>query len=354
MRYVDCIIVGSGIAGITLAWELYNKNKTFVIISNPQLSKSSVIAPGVWNPIIFKRITPTWNASQLINTLIPFYQKIENILKHQLLLPLEILHYINNENEKKLWRQKQELYPKFLQDIIYLNKSQYSFLIDDNCICGKVISAGRLNVSEYIYYSIEFFKSIHAYTENNFYHNTLIINNNKVEYENWLASNIIFCEGYLIKDNPYFKFALSGLKPAKGEIIEIETEYSILPENTILHKQISIIPNGKNKYLIGSNYEWKQLDEKPTQSIKEKFLSHFESIFNVSYQVIGHYAGVRPAAIDRRPILGKHPKLSNVYIFNGLGTKGVMLAPCSTQYLFNLIFYNKVIDKEMNVERFLN
>lgn len=350
MNRLDTIIVGSGIAGITLAWELYRRDKTFIIISNPSLSKASIIAPGVWNPIVFKRISPTWNASHLINALLPFYEYVEQKLDQRLIKSFDLLHCISNVNEEKLWKQKQELYPKFLQDIVSLKKYQHPFLKND-LHCGKVDHAGRLNVSEYLYYSIEFFQSINAYVEGNFDYNNLIIDKNAVFYGNWVTNHIVFCEGHLLKYNPYFKFV--KLQPAKGEIIEIETEHSILPENIILHKQISIIPHAHCRYFIGSNYEWKDLNEQPTEAIRKKFLSMFEAIFNVSYQVIGHYAGIRPAA-DRRPILGNHPEFSNVHIFNGLGTKGVMLAPYCAMHLVDSIFCNKNIPGEMNVNRFVS
>ena len=38
-------------------------------------------------------------------------------------------------------------------------------------------------------------------------------------------------------------------------------------------------------------------------------------------------AGVRPGSADRRPFIGTHPKNDNYHIFNGLGSKGYMLAP---------------------------
>ena len=47
---------------------------------------------------------------------------------------------------------------------------------------------------------------------------------------------------------------------------------------------------------------------------------------------------------------GKEHK--NVYIFNGLGTKGVMLAPYFAQKLFNHIKLNETLPEEVNVARF--
>ncbi len=348
MKKVQCIIVGSGLAGISIAWELFLRKVSFIIISSPPLSHASLIAPGVWNPIVFKRIVPTWNASELIKSLLPFYSRIEKILKKQLIYPLKIWHAINNTEEEKLWKQKQVLYPRFLKDIFCLSKENYPYL-KENIKCGEVNDAGRLNISEYIFYSIELFKSINAYAENYFNYDALITDTDQIIYDNILAEKVVFCEGYLVKTNPFFNFV--KLKPAKGELIEIECQHPILPENSILHRQINIIPTGNKKYIIGSNYEWQQLDEQATTLTKDKFLLTFKQLFHTRYQLIGHYAGIRPAS-DRRPILGNHHKHNNIYIFNGLGTKGVMLAPYCTKILSDNILHNRPIENSLNVSRF--
>jgi glycine/D-amino acid oxidase-like deaminating enzyme len=47
----------------------------------------------------------------------------------------------------------------------------------------------------------------------------------------------------------------------------------------------------------------------------------------IPYRVTAQDWGFRPTTPDRRPILGSMPDSENVVIFNGLGTKGVSLAP---------------------------
>ncbi|MCX7729376.1 MAG: FAD-binding oxidoreductase [Bacteroidia bacterium] len=346
MKNPFCIIVGSGLAGVSVAWELYKHSVPFLMISNPLLSQSSLIAPGIWNPIVFKRIVPTWNANELIQTLVPFYNYVENKLNKKLLTPFKIWHIINNQDEKRWWLQKREFYPQFLGEI----KTFSSTALHHQLECGEVHHCGRLNIPEYLYYSIEFFKSIHQYHEEYFNYQDLVLKETSVLYKNIIAEKIIFCEGYLIKDNPYFQFV--KLKPAKGEIIEIETAQPLLPNNTILHKNISIIHHHHNKYFIGSNYEWKDLNETPTETVKQIFLSTFKKIFNVEYQVVGHYAGIRPAS-DRRPIIGQHPQINNLYILNGLGTKGVMLAPYVVQLLVEHLINYAPIPVELSLNRFL-
>lgn len=349
MKNTEVIIVGSGLAGLSLAWELYFHQCAFVIIAQPHLSHSSIIAPGVWNPIVFKRLNPTWQASTLIQHLQHFYKQIENTIHQPLIQEYHILHALQNDKDKQYWQEKQERYPCYLQDIKTLHKTKYPLLKKD-LLCGTVLQAGRLNTSAFIHYSLHFFNSIHAYFEQTFHHDRVQIYGDFIEYNGLKAKHLVFCEGYKVLQNPYFQFIT--LKPAKGEILHIQTPISVLPENTILHKHISIIPIHTHQYLIGSNYDWTNIHEQPTTAMRKKFLNAFCELFDVPFEILGHYAGIRPAA-DRRPIIGHHPVFRNLWIFNGLGTKGVMLAPYSAKQLVQAILYHTEIESEMNVNRFL-
>ena len=61
MNY-DYIIVGSGLASIMFAEQLRLHNKSFIVISN-RSQQASVVASGLYNPVVLKRFTATWNAA---------------------------------------------------------------------------------------------------------------------------------------------------------------------------------------------------------------------------------------------------------------------------------------------------
>ena len=63
-------------------------------------------------------------------------------------------------------------------------------------------------------------------------------------------------------------------------------------------------------------------------------------------------AGVRPTVSDRRPLLGTHPSQKNAHIFNGLGTKGVMIAPYYSAHLINHLIDGVELEKEVDIGRF--
>jgi glycine oxidase len=74
---LDILIVGSGLAGSILATQYLLKNRKVSIIDAPQLSLSSKVAAGIWNPVVFKRLTKSYLADDLIPYLNTFYSEAE-------------------------------------------------------------------------------------------------------------------------------------------------------------------------------------------------------------------------------------------------------------------------------------
>ncbi|CEN52372.1 Conserved putative Glycine oxidase (fragment) [Capnocytophaga canimorsus] len=100
-------------------------------------------------------------------------------------------------------------------------------------------------------------------------------------------------------------------------------------------------------------YQWEDLTENPTEKAKEELIQKLEKLINCSYEIINQEAAVRPTVADRRPLIGKHPKYNNLYIFKtGLGTRGVMIAPYVAKLLADSIYKGIAIDKEVDVNRY--
>ena len=56
--------------------------------------------------------------------------------------------------------------------------------------------------------------------------------------------------------------------------------------------------------------------------------------------------------MDRRPLLGGHPTYKNLYVFNGLGTRGVMMAPLLSKWLYDFIELKKQLPEAVAINRF--
>ena len=66
MKKIEYLIVGQGLAGTLLAFEMEHNNIDFWIVSDTQKSKSSLVAAGMINPLVFKRLAKSWLVDDLL------------------------------------------------------------------------------------------------------------------------------------------------------------------------------------------------------------------------------------------------------------------------------------------------
>lgn len=348
--YFDFIIVGQGIAGATLALSLLQAGYNIMVINQPYLSLSSRVAAGIWNPIVFKRLTKSWLADDLIPELLSFYQFWEKELQASFIEHRAIIKPFTEEQEKKLWLKKSS---DNTDENIFLDKSIYhdlplskSYTINSY---SKVLQAGNLNVNCFLDTTINYLKQHHSYLEEEFNYNQLSITPENITYKNINAKHIVFCEGHLISKNPYFNWV--PMKPAKGDTLIIESEDITLTKD-IFNKGFFMMPLGSQQFKVGATYEWNNLNDEPTEKGKAELIKKINSVTSLPYKIISHDAGVRPSVIDRRPVIGTHPEIKNAFVFNGLGTKAVMIAPYFAKQFVNYLKYAGALDADVNINRF--
>jgi len=176
----------------------------------------------------------------------------------------------------------------------------------------------------------------------------LIIEDNSVQYKNIKATYVIFAEGFGVSQNPYFKTL--PLVPAKGELLIIHAPD--LKIDYVLKASAFLIPLGKDLYIVGATYEWKDLSNNPSTQAKEELLTKLKKLINCKFTVVHQVAGIRPTVKDRRPLVGQHPTYKNLYVLNGLGTRGVMIGPYVAKQLYDFIEQGNPLDKEIDIARF--
>lgn len=344
---VDYLIVGFGLAGISFAEQLRKNNKSFVVISSLKES-SSLVAGGMYNPVILKRFTLAWLADEHLSLAIPFYKELEDYLKSTFLIPMAIHRIFNNIEEQNNWQiasDKPSLNP-FLSNKLINNSNDH---IVANHKFGEVTQSGRLDVAKLLNTYIKTLLANNQFLEEQFNHSILENHDGYSVYKNYTAKNIVFCEGYGLKENPFFNHL--PLKPSKGETIVIKAE--LLDLTSIVKSGVFIIPlEEKNHYLVGATYNWTDDSWKNTETGKEELIQKVKKFITCSFEVIHQSAGIRPTVKDRRPLVGQHSENKNLYILNGLGTRGVIVAPAISKQLYNLIEQNEPLEDQINLQRF--
>ncbi|MBK6832840.1 MAG: FAD-binding oxidoreductase [Bacteroidetes bacterium] len=339
----DIIIVGQGIAGSVLALELIKRGKNIIVIDNASLSTSSRVAAGIWNPVVFKRLTKSWMIDELTPCLNEFYSSAEKILGVKFLEERKIAKLFTEEQEINLWKKKvtEDMHDYLSEDILEMHEptsSKYAI----------VKQAGNLDTSVFLTATSQCLKVKESYLDETFNHDELKINASGVSYKNILAAEIIFCEGHLVKNNPHFNYI--PFKPAKGDVLTISCKQ--LDIDFILNKGMFIMPLGNHLFKCGATYNWQDLTDVPNPAGKEELVAKLKKLISYEFEVIKHEAGVRPSVIDRRPVIGAHPTHSQLKIFNGLGTKAVMLAPFFAKQLCDYLMEGKELNGEVDVKRF--
>lgn len=343
----DFIIVGQGIAGSVLALTLMKANYSVLVIDEPSLSSCSRVAAGIWNPIVFKRLTQSWLATEVVPELMAFYKEASDLFGVQLINERAIIKPFTEQQEKNLWIKKAESNQEFLDpEISHGLKLSAQDTLDDY---SRVLQAGNLDVKLFLEKTQEYLLQHDSYLAGRFDYRELQYDGVNAYYKQFLTRHVIFCEGHLLGKNPFFDFI--PLKPAKGEVLTIRCE-GLLLERDILNKGIFILPLGNHAYKVGATYDWDDLSDTPTEAAKETLIHKLKAVISVPFEVIDHEAGVRPAVIDRRPVVGTHPVYHNHHIFNGFGTKAVMLAPFFARQFAEHFKNGKALHPEADPVRF--
>jgi glycine oxidase len=357
------LIVGAGLAGITLARHLEinllkNNNLddfSFEIIDPLLENTSSKVAAGLYNPIVFKRLAKSWNIDILLEYMSEYYTSIESEFGTKILYPLDIYKILSDENQVNFWKQKAAFSDssKYLDEEIITNYR--TDILEDNTNIGRVINGGWLNIPNYLEHLTSKYISNNQIMKSNFDYDKLQIQEDGIIYNNQKYAKIVFCTGWestKCKFFSYLPFVLS-----KGEVLDLQltnrdnVDNEIANFDQVLNKGVFIFKHLSN-YKCGSTYNWKDLSQEPSEDGKNEILSKLDNFLLCNKNIIQHRAGIRPTVKDRRPMLGSHPKHSNIFIFNGLGTKGVMLAPYYANMMANYILNNEKLDQEVDIKRF--
>ncbi|EDP71612.1 hypothetical protein FBALC1_03972 [Flavobacteriales bacterium ALC-1] len=346
MKEVDYIVVGCGLASIAFCEQLRAHNKLFVVFDDGS-QQSSIVAAGLYNPVILKRFSEVWKAKEQLRLALPLYQKIEKELDIKIDYKLRILRRFTSIQEQNKWFSaidKPSL-ETFLSTQLVKNSNSE---IEAPFGFGEVLHAGRIDTEKLITSYKAFLKQKDCLIEDTFHYNKIQFENGIVQYKNLKASQIIFAEGFGVKQNLYFNhIPLTG---SKGEILTIKAPN--LKIDFAIKSSVFVIPIGDDLYNVGATYDNEDKSNTPTEKAKEELLLKVKNFIKGEFKVVNHVAGVRPTVKDRRPLVGRHSEQKNLYVLNGLGTRGVMIAPYVANQLFQYIENDKTLDAEININRF--
>lgn len=333
----EVLIVGQGIAGSILGYRFYEKGISFTTVDISLPGASSPVAAGVYNPIVFRRMLKGWRSAEMLEEADRLYPALERLLGIKVQHRCGILKVLPNRESADFWDLKR-------------TQNHLEAWIDEACRApsGKALSTmyatGYVKAAGYIRTSLlvetwrSFLKQTGNLIEDSFDFAQIRQDKEGLHYRDNSYKKVVFCEGWRVVHNPYFKYLPHV--PTKGECLMFDS--AALPQwgTTVLSADQFIIPDyTKRLAWAGSNYDWGNTNPEPDLNAAKKVLDGLEKLIGKPPVPVLHVSGIRPGTPDRRPYVLQHPEYKSMYLFNGLGAKGVLLAPLLSCEMLGVMGY---------------
>lgn len=346
IKHTDYIIVGGGISGCVLSYTLMKYGASVVMYDLPNENISSSVAAGLWNPVVLKRMKKVWKADEMMEELHEVYPDIERWTNASFLESIDIRRVFASVAEQNNWLE--------LTDSPALSKYLHGDLenLPEGIIgaysSGKMKGTGRLQVNTFIAAVQLKLSELESLQNVRFDWNKVKRNSEGVSYKGLHAHAIISCEGTqmaLGRDS----LQQNGFAPVKGELIRAKLDKGLVGE--CIHQKHFMLSEGKNEVSIGATYAWEGFESGPTKEKKQVLKQHLDNVWEGSFEIIDQISGVRPATKDRRPMVGPH-SLQHTWVFSGMGSRAVLMAPYLAKVLVEHFFYGSELLEECLPQRF--
>lgn len=350
MKEVDCIIVGQGVAGTLLSFELMQAGLSVLVIDNAYRYGASRVASGVVNPVTGRRVVETWKINELLPLAADTYNRISRLLQiAPVVRSVDVLAIHSSEQMYQAYLHRQQQGSGYIQSV---NKHMdYRVFFDLPYDMHVIRPALLIDLQTLLTVYRNYLADRDLLWEHSFDWGALQFSSRAerpVLYHkgdiHLKAKWVIGAEGAAAAHNPYFGDL--PFRYNKGEALIIAAPQ--LPREHIFKLRYSIVPWGSDDlFWIGSTYQWEFDDALPSPVFKAEVVDFLDRELLVPYQVRDHIASVRPASVNRRPFAGLHKTYSQLGILNGLGTKGCSLAPYLALGWKNLLLHGKAFDPEV-------
>jgi len=345
----DYLILGQGLAGSLLGWNLMQQGCRVMLIDNDHASSSSMVAAGLINPLAGRRLVLPPDMDAWLEAAADTYNGLEQSAGKRLYHQLDMLRLFQDPGQLRFWErlQKQPAARNFFGEAC----------VSDGC--GQGIHAplggftqyhtGYVDLPGLLDHLREQFMQANALTTGSLDYADISLEQNMVCWRQFSADQLVCCEGWRAQTNPWFNWL--PFTPDKGEFLTLKG--GTLPEHIINGRHMAV-PLTTGSLRFGSTHEHEKLDNQPTNGGREQLLTGLEQLLSNGndFQVTAHQAGVRPATQDRQPLLGTHPEYSNLHIFNGFGAKGTLTIPWHAQLFSDYLERKASLPETVDITRF--
>lgn len=323
----DILILGQGLAGTLLAWELERAGRPFTIVDSGHDGAASCAAAGIINPITGRRLVKSWRVEELL----PFARSVYRELGAELGVPLwrdlRLRRIYADERERRVGAAKLaagELAP-------------FAGAADDEGCWFD--GAARVDLGALLAASRERWQAQGRLLEGTA---DPLAGPGKHEW-------VIDCTGLAATGRDTFDFV--PWEVSKGELLEIAVEG--LADGVILNDGKWVLPVAEGAAWIGATHEPGIQDRQPTVAARAALEAAATRLLRRNFRVTRQRVGVRVNTPDHRPVAGVHPRRPRLGLCNGLGAKGALYAPLLAREWSRHLAHRTGFDSTIDVARFV-
>ena len=324
---IDFLIIGQGLAGSLLAWQLMQKNCRVLVVDNG-LENASQVAAGLINPITGMRFVKSFQVDDYLPIAKQHYAELSQHFQQAFYIEKPMLRLFKNSKERSN-AEKRLLDPNYQS---YLGNIQHDSIEQHQT--GYLLTRALLAALK------QFFIEQNSYQHSEF---------NYSDWQDVQAKTIIFCEGHHARFNPYFSWL--PFQVVKGEIMTLQHQQTI-PDN-ILNYGHWLIPLNQNTVRTGATFDTENLNTEPTTAGKQELLVSLNNVLPLNAQITAHQAQIRPCTLDKQPFIGFHPTHKQLAIFNGFGAKGSLQIPYYAKLFTDVLLNNAILPDYCNIQRYV-
>ncbi|MDB6079002.1 MAG: hypothetical protein JWO82_2749 [Akkermansiaceae bacterium] len=311
-------IIGQGLAGCCLAWQLEWLNADFTVYDEPRPVAASRIAAGMINPVTGKNYTLGWRFSESLAEAVGFYRRVEGILGASFWHPMPVIRLVSEKEWKKVAPKLSdpELSP-WLEGVEVFSEGPWKAAI-------TLRGGGRVAVRDFCEATREHMRS-----------------NGRFSPPSDLSRRV-HCEGAagLITGQ------LGPHRSAQGEILTVRANW---PQDRITVGGGGwLVPVGNSLFKAGSTYVWDRLDGEISPAGLSRVREIISELAGPDFEVVAQEAGVRPIVRRSQPVIGNMP--DGRIVFNGLGSKGSLYAPSAAANLAGWLVNDAALDPGLDAK----
>jgi len=359
-RNYDFCILGAGIAGLSLAESLRSSGVSVAVLEKREVASGASGTPlGMVNIATGRRATKTWRAESCYQAVTDLLEKAESYTDRTFYavngilrpaLTTKIATNMREQFEKTTWPDG---WCEWLteQEI----KDRHPGI---NCVEGGIWSPVGITVNVEAY-----LKAVAKYLEDNGVQ--VITNTGMVEIEHrdigWeftiddkpiIARNLVSAIGYDTLSDPFWRDL--PLHPIKGQLAVFEVDESLKFEHSV--SSLGYLAHlNEHEFIQGSTYEhdFETLEpdsygEQYLRKRLKKTLPDLEKKARLKKQ----WAGARISTPNRKPVIGAHKDKENLFVFTGLGSKGLLYGKYVADLFVEYLVNGKPLLKALDVNRF--